>query len=166
MKTLEQFLNELGMKESGGNYRAFNKFGYAGKYQMGEAALIDAGYYKKTSRKYNNDWTGEFLGKDNVWSIKDFLNNPKAQENAQIVFKKRQWNYLKAVGADKYLGLVINGILITPSGLLAGTHLKGAGSVIKYLKSNGQIVEKDGFNTSVEDYIRFFSGYDVSELIS
>ena len=94
------------------------------------------------------------------------MNNPKAQENAQIVFKKRQWNYLKAVGADKYLGLVINGILITPSGLLAGAHLKGAGSVIKYLKSNGQIVEKDGFNTSVEDYIRFFSGYDVSELIS
>lgn len=166
MKTLEQFLNELGMKESGGNYKAFNKFGYAGKYQMGERALIDAGYYCKPSRKYNNDWSGKFLGKDEIWSIRDFLNNPKAQENAQKIFKKKQWGYLKAVGADKYLGLIINGILITPSGLLAGAHLKGAGSVIKYLKSNGQIIEKDGFNTSIEDYLREFSNYDVKELIS
>jgi hypothetical protein len=106
------------------------------------------------------------LGKDEIWSIRDFLNNPKAQENAQKIFKKKQWGYLKAVGADKYLGLIINGILITPSGLLAGAHLKGAGSVIKYLKSNGQIIEKDGFNTSIEDYLREFLNYDVKELIS
>lgn len=50
MKTLEQFLNDLGERESGGNYRAFNRYGYAGKYQMGEAALVDAGYYKKLSK--------------------------------------------------------------------------------------------------------------------
>ena len=91
MKTLQQFLNDLGARESAGNYKAFNRYGYAGKYQMGEAALIDAGYYRKPSRKYNNDWTGEFLGKDGVYSIQDFLNNPKAQENAQIIFKKKQW---------------------------------------------------------------------------
>jgi hypothetical protein len=49
MKTLQDFLNDLGARESGGNYKAFNKFGYAGKYQMGEMALIDCGYYKKPS---------------------------------------------------------------------------------------------------------------------
>ena len=32
MKTLQDFLNDLGARESGGNYKAFNKFGYAGKY--------------------------------------------------------------------------------------------------------------------------------------
>ena len=89
MKTLQQFLNDLGARESGGNYKAFNKFGYAGKYQMGEAALIDAGYYRKNSRYYNNDWSGIFTGKDNVNSIKDFLNNAVAQENAQLIFKKK-----------------------------------------------------------------------------
>ena len=47
MKSFEHFLYDLGARESGGNYKAFNKYGYAGKYQMGEAALIDAGYYKK-----------------------------------------------------------------------------------------------------------------------
>lgn len=163
-KDLQQFLNDLGARESGGNYKAFNKFGYAGKYQMGEAALVDAGYYYKTSGRYNNDWKGSFRGKDGVYSIQDFLNNPKAQENAQIIFKKRQWGYLKAVGAHNYVGKVINGYTITPSGLLAGAHLKGAGSVIKYLKSNGQNVEKDGFGTSVESYMKKFAGYDVKEI--
>ena len=166
MKTLEQFLTDLGARESGGKYNILNKYGYAGKYQMGEAALVDAGYYRKESGKpYNNDWSGIFSGKDGVKSIQDFLNNSTAQENAQIIYKKKQWQYLKAVGAHKFLGKIINGYTITASGLLAGAHLKGAGSVIKYLKSNGQITEKDGFGTSVETYIKNFSGYDVSKLI-
>jgi hypothetical protein len=157
-------LNDLGARESAGNYKAFNRFGYAGKYQMGEAALIDAGYYQKHSRKYNNDWSGEFLGKDGIYSIQDFLDNPKAQENAQIIFKKKQWNYLKAAGAHNYLGLIINGFVITPSGLLAGAHLKGAGSVIQYLHSGGKNIPKDGFGTSIESYIKQFANYDVSEI--
>lgn len=164
MRTLQQFLNDLGARESGGNYKAFNRHGYAGKYQMGEAALIDAGYYRKHSRIYNNDWSGEFLGKDGVKSIQDFLNNPKAQENAQIIFKKKQWSYLKAVGAHNYIGLFINGFVITPSGLLAGAHLKGAGSVIQYLQSRGKNIPKDGFGTSLESYIKQFANYDVSEI--
>ena len=165
MKTLNNFLTDLGARESGGKYNIMNKYGYAGKYQMGEMALVDAGYYKKgVNEPYNNDWSGKFTGKDGVNSIKDFLNNPKAQENAQIIFKKKQWGYLKAVGADKYAGKIINGYTITPSCLLAGAHLKGAGSVIKYLKSNGQIIEKDGFGTSVETYMKKFAGYDVSQI--
>ena len=94
------------------------------------------------------------------------MNNPKAQENAQIAFKKKQWGYLKAVGAVDYLGLIINGIVITPSGLLAGAHLKGAGSVIKYLRSGGKEIGKDAFGTSVESYIKNFAGYDVSKITS
>jgi len=164
MKTLNDFFNDLGARESGGKYNIINKYGYAGKYQMGEMALVDAGYYVKKNARYNNDWSGKFTGKDGVKSLKDFLNNPQVQENAQIIYKKKQWGYLKAVGADKYAGKTINGFTITPSGLLAGAHLKGAGSVIKYLKSNGQIVEKDGFGTSVESYIKQFAGYDVSIL--
>ena len=164
MKTLHDFLNDLGARESGGDYKAFNRYGYAGKYQMGEMALIDCGYYKKPSKKYNNDWSGIFIGKDGVNSIQDFLNNPTAQENAQIIFKKKQWNYLKAVGANKYLGQNINGYRITASGLLAGAHLKGVGSVINYLKSGGKNVGKDAFGTSVENYIKNFANYDVSEI--
>lgn len=164
MKTLQQFLDDLGARESGGKYNILNKYGYAGKYQMGEMALVDAGYYIKPNRKYNNDWQGKFLGKDGVNSIQDFLNTPSAQENAQLIYKKKQWSYLKAVGADKYIGKTINGYKITQSGLLAAAHLKGAGSVIKYLKSNGQVIEKDGFGTSIETYMKKFADYDVSGL--
>lgn len=164
MKTLQDFLNDLGARESGGNYKALNKYGYAGKYQMGEAALVDAGYYKKSSRVYNNDWSGVFTGRDGVNSLDGFLNNPIAQENAQIIFKKKQWGYLKSVGAHRYSGQIINGYKITDSGLLAGAHLKGAGSVIQYLKSGGKCIGKDAFGTSVESYMRKFANYDVSEL--
>lgn len=163
MKTLQDFLNDLGARESGGNYRAFNKYGYAGKYQMGEMALIDSGYYRKKG-SFNNDWKGEFTGKDGINSIQDFLNSPTAQENAQIVFKKKQWGYLKSVGADKFVGRIIQGFKITQSGLLAGAHLKGAGSVINYLKSNGMNNPKDAFGTSVESYMKKFAGYDVSAI--
>ena len=40
---------------------------------MGEMALVDCGYYQKKSCKYNNDWSGNFLGKDCVNSIKDLI---------------------------------------------------------------------------------------------
>lgn len=163
MKTLQDFLEDLGSRESSGNYKAINKYGYLGKYQMGEMALIDCGYYKKT-KNYNNDWSGEFLGKDNVYSKKDFLNNPQAQENAIRIFMKRLWKYLKAFGAHKYVGEIINSYKITNSGILAGAHLKGAGSVIKYLSSDGKCISKDGFGTSIESYIKKFANYDVTEI--
>lgn len=163
-KTLENFYNDLGARESGGKYTIINKWGYVGKYQMGEAAMVDAGYYKKSSGNYNNDWKGEFTGKDGVYSLDDFLYNKQAQENAQKAFKLSQWRQLKAIGADKYLGREINGIKVTQSGLLAAAHLKGPGSVQQYLNSNGRIVPKDALGTSVETYIKKFSGYDVSEI--
>ena len=166
MKTLQEFLNDLGARESGGNYKAFNKFGYAGKYQMGEMALIDCGYYKKPSKNYNNDWSGEFLGKDGVKSIQDFLNSPQSQENAIRAYIKKQWRYLKAFGAHKYLNQIINGYKITESGLLAGAHLKGVGSVLNYLSSNGKNNSKDAFGTSIEEYIKRFAGYNVAEIIN
>lgn len=165
MKTLQQFLEDLGARESSGNYKAINKYGYIGKYQMGEMALIDCGYYKKV-KNYNNDWSGEFLGKDNVYSKKDFLNNPQAQENAIRIFIKKLWKYLKAFGAHKYLGQMINGYKITASGLLAGAHLKGAGAVIKYLSTKGNCISKDAFGTSIESYIKKFANYDVTEIIN
>lgn len=163
-KNTQDFYNDLGARESGGNYKAINRWGYVGKYQMGEAALVDTGYYNKKSKNYNNDWSGQFTGKDGIYSLNDFLKNKQAQENAQYEFKKTQWKQLKNLGADKYIGKKINGNKITASGILAAAHLKGPGNVISYLKSNGINNSKDGFGTSVEDYIEHFSGYDISDI--
>lgn len=164
-KTLDDFYNDLGARESGGNYKAVNTKGFIGKYQMGEAAMVDAGYYKpKTIVHYDkNIWDGQFTGKDGVYSVEDFLNSPKAQENAQRIYKKCQWGYIKNF-AQNYDGKTINGVLITQSGMLAATHLLGQTRLQEYLTSNGKIVRKDGYGTSIEEYLKKFAGYDVSEI--
>jgi hypothetical protein len=74
-KDYEAFLSALGSRESSGRYDVENPWGYLGKYQMGEAALIDAGYYLQDGTA-QNDWRGEWTGKDGVWSKEDFLSSP------------------------------------------------------------------------------------------
>lgn len=164
-KSWEEWLDEIGKRESGGNYGAVNKYGYLGKYQMGEGALADTGYYKGRSKGNLQEWQGQFTGKDNVYSKDDYLKNHRAQDNAMQENVKKQWNYAKAFGYDKSVGSKINGIEVTPSGLLAGMHLIGSGGVGNYLKNHGQKKVVDGFNTDVEEYIKKFGDYDVSELI-
>ena len=161
-KTLDEFYTDLGIRESSGNYKAKNRYGYLGKYQMGESAMIDAGYYKKTSHNYNNDWSGQFTGKDGVYSVQDFLNNRQAQENAQKAFKQAQWRYLQNSGATKYLGQTINGIKITPAALLGGAHIGGHVKVGDYVRSAGKIDGKDANGVPVSEYMRKFQDYDVS----
>ena len=166
-KTTTDFYKDLGMRESRGNYKAQNRFGYLGKYQMGEQALVEAGYYKKdvnSYKDYNNDWSGTFTGKDGVLSKDDFLNTPAAQENAQNAFQKAQWRYLKATGATQYIGQTVNGIKITPSALLGGAHLCGSSRVYNFLKSNGENDTKDRNGISVSQYMKKFQDYDVSSI--
>ncbi|RUM61236.1 MAG: hypothetical protein DSY66_02670 [Persephonella sp.] len=157
------FLRALGYRESGGRYNIENSYGYLGKYQMGESALKDAGYYKGDPTR-RNDWIGEWTGKDGVWSKEDFLNNPRAQENAIREFHRKSWKYIRLLGLDKYVGKRIGGILITESGLLGGAHLLGAGNVKKFLKSNGRYIPRDGYGTPITEYIKKFAGYDISEI--
>lgn len=53
-KTYQDFRDQIAEKETSyltrpdpqNSYTTVNQFGYVGKYQMGESALIDAGYYK------------------------------------------------------------------------------------------------------------------------
>lgn len=61
-KGYEAFLLALGLRESSGRYDVVNPYGYLGKYQMGEAALIDAGYYLPDGTP-QNDWIGPWVGK-------------------------------------------------------------------------------------------------------
>ena len=164
MKSYEQFLNDLGNRESGGDYKIINSLGYLGKYQFGKLALIDIGYYGK------NGWTG----KDGVFSKEDFLNNPVIQEKAIREYQNKIWIYIKNSKLDKYIGKEINGIKITTSSLLAGYHLKGIGDSAKtieksgnktraglkaYLQSNGKIDGTDGYKTKISEYIKLFNNY-------
>jgi hypothetical protein len=62
---------------------------------------------------------------------------------------------------ERYDGKVVNGVLITESGILAA-HLGGAGSVKKYFRHNGKKSIKDAYGTSIRSYLKAFGGYDTS----
>jgi hypothetical protein len=115
--------------------------GYLGKYQFGKDALKSIGI---TDRKL-------------------FLKSPEIQEKAFVVLLKRhKWALRKTI--KKFDGQVINGILITESGILAAAHLGGAGSVRKFLYSGGKYKCRDKYGSSVQHYLRVFSGYETHNL--
>lgn len=131
------FLTALGHQESGNKYDIVNRFGYMGKYQFGKSTL------KTIKIKVSRE---------------EFLNSPELQEQAMqkllIYNKKRLQKYI-----DKFDGQVINGILITESGLLAAAHLGGAGSVKKWFRT-GKITA-DGNGVKITQYMHQFSGYNL-----
>tara|TARA_R110000803_G_scaffold73443_1_gene137284 strand:- start:924 stop:1514 length:591 start_codon:yes stop_codon:yes gene_type:complete len=134
----QQFLDAMGHRESSNNYKAVNKYGYMGKYQFGRSTL-------KTL-------------KINV-SRSEFINNPKLQE--QAMYKLLQYNKKKLKRyIEKYNGRVINGVLVTESGLLAAAHLGGAGSVRKWFRTGK--VRRDGNGVKITSYMKLFRGYDLN----
>ena len=137
MTTYQDFLTALGFQESSGNYSAVNSLGYIGKYQFGETALIDIGYYVVDGTS-KNDWIGSWTATSGVSSKSQFLSNfNNVQENAILAYMVKQWNYLNSV--KQYEGQTLNGIKITISGMLAGAHLVGQSGEKNYLNSGGML---------------------------
>lgn len=156
-RTYDDFLNDLGNRESSGNYKAENTIGFIGKYQWGEAMLQDLGYYKADETGWRkNDWIGEWTGKDGIYSKEDFLNNPTVQEKAIKEEMNLLNNRLNKRNFDDYIGKNVNDIKITRSGLLAGMHLVGHGGVRQFM--NGKNVS-DNYNTKASEYIKKFGAY-------
>lgn len=142
-KSYTGFKQAMAIRESQGQYKLVNPFGYMGKYQFGMSALRSIGIKNK----------------------KDFLNNQRLQERAfraLLSVNKAQLAY----EIEKFDGKIINGVKITESGILAAAHLGGAGSVRNYLRSNGKKKFRDGFGTSMSSYLKKFEGYDTSHIIA
>ena len=135
------FKEALAFKESQGKYNKVNTLGYLGKYQFGQSTLETVGI------------------KDSLY----FLNHPKLQEKAFIaLLKKNKWELRNEI--KKYRGQIISGVRITESGILAAAHLGGAGSVRKFLDSNGKKKCKDSYGTSVKKYMQDFGGYETHNI--
>ena len=134
---MDLFLEDLGHRESGNRYDVVNQFGYMGKYQFG----------KSTLRTLKIKVTKEA-----------FLNSPDLQEYAMqqnLLYNKRKLQkYI-----DRFDGCLVDGILITESGILAAAHLGGPGSVKKYFRSGK--VAKDGNGVKITNYMKRFSGYEL-----
>lgn len=158
------YLASLSAKESSNNPNSVNQYGFLGRYQMGESALIDAGYYQKDLTPDTNDWQGVWTGKNGIYSKADFLANAAGQTQAISDYNSKQWRTIQTLGLDNYLGQTVAGILMTESGLLAGAHLVGVGGLKKYLQSNGTVVPSDANNTAITQYIAAFNGYNMAAI--
>ena len=130
------FLEDIGMRESSGNYKAVNQFGYLGKYQFGRRTLNALGYEDVTNR--------------------EFLANASIQEEAMYALLIHNKKILRRQ-IEKYHGQTVNGIFITESGILAAAHLAGPGNVKKFFRKGYEF--KDGNGTKMTSYMVLFSGY-------
>ncbi len=136
------FKEALAFKESQGNYFITNTLGYLGKYQFGIGTL-------------------QLMG---VYNASQFLNDPSLQERVfRTNIARNKWILRRDI--NRFVGKKIKGVEITESGILAAAHLAGAGNVKKYLRSYGALDVQDAYGTSIGDYIKKFSGYDVSVVL-
>jgi hypothetical protein len=138
-KTFIGFQQSLAARESQCKYNKVNTLGYLGKYQFGSETL-------------------ESLG---ISDEEKFLRSRRLQEKAFLAnLARNKWELRKEIA--KYSGKTIKGIPITESGILAAAHLGGPGSVKRFLRTNGNRKFKDGYGTSITEYLNDFAGYDTS----
>lgn len=155
-------------RESSGRYDIINQYGFLGGYQFGAAALEDTGYLKPGSWAkgqaaadaagiprgtqrwwqvaHENAYSEEnWTGKDGASSKNSYLYNRTAQERAMDKLMEKN-----------YKTLVNNGTISKDSspdviaGALAGSHLKGAGSMTKYIKNGVNSADANG--TRISEY--------------
>ena len=136
IKGYNQFLDAIGFRESSNNYKAINQFGYLGKYQFGRTTLNSLGY-KKVSNK-------------------EFLSSPQLQEKAMNTLLKHNKKLLRRQ-IKKYNNKLVNGILITESGILAAAHLAGPSNVKKWFRKGLEF--QDGNGTKMTSYLKQFANY-------
>ena len=169
-KSWSNFKLKLGQRETGESnppYNIENSLGFIGKYQFGEALLIDLGYYQ-AEIFYNggengvdrNEWEGTWTGKEGINSKEDFLNNNNNVQETAIdeAFDLLWLRITNEIPLEDYLGDSIQGVPITISGILAAAHLRGADGVINLLRDGH--VTHDEYNTSILEYLDEFQGYE------
>ena len=157
MPSYNQFFDKLGLLESGNDYALVDADEDLGRYQMDERALTDTGFVNPDGTPANNDYSGEWTGKLDVNSFREFLFNAKAQDVAIRQYMDVLWTALGAF--TRYEGQVLDGIAITPSGLLAGSYLVGASGMKTFLGSGGDTRPKDGDGVSVVKYLNQLGGF-------
>lgn len=143
MKSYDDFRKAVRQRESSGNYRVQNSGGCMGWYQ----------FCPSTFRSVSKMLYGRVISKQT------FLNSPDIQTQ---FFDKLIQSNLKSFGnIGSLLGKVRArlGNKITVSGLLAGAHLGGAGSVMKFANTGKDF--KDGNGTPITAYMREFSGFQI-----
>jgi hypothetical protein len=171
---MKNFLNEIAKRESSSDPEKINSKGYMGKYQFGKIALKDilqklpGESNKEQEERISKFWPSNF-GKVRTSSDfnlfqslfkkkgREFWPEHKQDLAMQQLLKNNKFYLGNHI--NKWVGKEKNGVKITLSGLLAGSHLLGPSNVKKFLDS-GKIT-KDGYGTPITEYIEKFGGYDI-----
>lgn len=153
MQTLNAFLVALRMMESGGDYQAVNTLNFLGAYQFGEAALIDLGFVRPDGDPYDNNYSGGWTGKNGMDSAKEFLASKSVQDKAAVAWVKLMWHYIEAENLHRHAWTDVGGVELTPSGMLAATHLLGTGALEEFIVTNGKSDPRDPYGMPVSSYM-------------
>ena len=141
-----RFIEDLGYRESLNNWLSINRIGCFGEWQFAESTLRYLGYRNITLKKFRAD-PGIFTRELQMEALTRLI-----KLNTALLR-----NY------ERFIGDTIHGTVITRSGMLAAAHLGGAGSVRKFLESEGKVNRKDVLGTSIYDYMKRFSNYDLKQ---
>nr|DAT90403.1 MAG TPA: resuscitation-promoting factor [Caudoviricetes sp.] len=127
----KRYLIKLAERESSFNPSVINKYGYKGLFQMGDAALQDAGM---TTSEYMSDW------KNQIQAIINYTNKNRDRLSTIISANKdRDWG----------------GVKINEYGILGAAHLGGAKGVTELLLRGKD--KSDAYGTPISGYLKFFS---------
>ena len=139
-----RFINNLGRRESGNNWLCINRSGCFGDWQVAESTLWYLGYRKVTLKKFKSD-PAIFPREMQVKALKVLINV----------------NLIYLIDYEHFIGDTIRGVVVTKSGMIAASHLGGAGSLKRFLNSNGRVNKRDVLGTSIYEYLRKFNDYDL-----
>jgi hypothetical protein len=139
-----RFMTDLGHRESGNNWRCINRIGCFGEWQFAESTLQYLGFKKITLKK--------FRANPEIFPREMQMKAMKTLIRANLTLLT---NY------ERFIGDTIKGIPVTKSGMIAASHLGGAGGLKKFLNTNGNIDHKDAFGTAISSYLRKFNSYEL-----
>jgi hypothetical protein len=97
-------------------------------------------------------------------TLQQFLNSPKLQKKCTIDLMKRIKIYIKYYipNYQDYIGKIVNGVLITYSGMFGAAHIGGVGALKAFLTHGYNA--SDG-NHSVKSYMQLFGGFNFGLLV-
>lgn len=142
-----RFIKDLGKSESGNNWQSINRIGCFGEWQFAEKTLHYLGHKHITMRKFKKD---------------PAIFPPDLQ--LKVLKSLIKVNLITLKDYEKFVGDTIRGVVVTRSGMIAASHLGGARSLKLFLNSKGRINRQDVLGTSIADYLRKFSYYDLDSL--
>jgi hypothetical protein len=141
----DRFVTDLGRRESGNNWLSINLIGCFGEWQFAESTIHYLGFKHVTLKKFRKN--------------PDIFPPDQQRRALESLIKV---NLVLMKDYNHFIGETIKGVTVTKSGMIAAAHLGGARSVKLFLTSNGSLDKADALGTTVSNYMRKFSFYDIN----